>query len=418
MRLSHFPYRSGRLYCEGVPAEKIAESVGTPVYIYSHAAIECNFRRFETAFAGHPHTICYSVKANSNVAILRLLASMGAGFDIVSGGELHRVLRAGGDAARVVFSGVGKSSPEIDAALEAGILLFNAESEDELREIDRRARHRNQIAPVALRVNPDVDARTHPYISTGLRIHKFGIELSRAARVYERAAKLRGIQMVGVSCHIGSQILELEPFAEAFEKVLELSAQLRKNGLPIRYLDLGGGLGVSYRGSETTPDLDAYAGIILKLVAEAEADGYQILLEPGRSIVAEAGLLLTRVVYRKRSGGKDFVIVDAAMNDLLRPALYGSYHEIQPAVRTAGREVTADIVGPICESADFFAKDRRIPAVRRGDLLAIFTAGAYGAVLGSNYNSRPRPPEVLVEKKNFRVVRERERLEDLTRLEN
>ncbi len=414
---AHFPYRAGRLYCEGVPAEKIAEAVGTPAYVYSRAAIERNFRRYDRAFADYPHTICYSVKANSNLAVLRLLAGLGAGFDIVSVGELHRVLRAGADPRGVVFSGVGKTEEEIAAALEAGILLFNAESEDELKLISRRARRTGRRAAVALRVNPDVDAGTHPYIATGLRQHKFGVEMARAEALYLRAAKLRGVEIAGVSCHIGSQILVLEPFLEALEKLLGLAERLRRHGLAIRFLDLGGGLGVPYRLGETGPDVADYARRIVKLVSSAARDGYHILLEPGRSIVGEAGLLLTRVLYRKRTGAKNFLIVDAAMNDLLRPALYGSYHEIKPALQNARREIVADVVGPVCETGDFLAQDRRVPAARPGDLLAVFTTGAYVAVQASNYNSRPRPPEVLAEGKTFRVVRERETCDDLTRLE-
>ncbi len=417
MRLTHFPYRTGRLYCEDVPAEQIAAAVGTPAYVYSRAAIEHNFRRFDRAFADYPHRVCYSVKANSNLAVLALLARLGAGFDIVSAGELHRVLRAGGDPRGVVFSGVGKTEAEMDAALEAGIHLFNAESEDELKRLARRARQSKRRARVGLRVNPDVDAATHPYIGTGLRRHKFGVEFARADAIYLRAAKLAALEVAGISCHIGSQILDVAPFLEALEKLLELAERLRRHGLGIRYLDLGGGLGVPYRLGETGPDVAEFARRVVELIRSAGRDRYHILVAPGRSIVGEAGVLLTRVLYRKRNGEKNFLVVDAAMNDLLRPALYGSYHEIRPVVKNTRRELVTDVVGPVCETGDFFAQDRHLPAARPGELLAVFTTGAYVASLASNYNSRPRIPEVLVGGKTFRVVRERETYEDLIRLE-
>jgi len=450
LRLKHFPYRSGRLFCESVPAEKIAAGTGTPVYVYSRAAIERNLGRFEQAFAGHPHTVCYSVKANSNLALLALLARQGAGFDIVSGGELARLRAAGGDPGKVVFSGVGKTGEEIEAALDAGILLFNAESEGEFREIARRARRAGRRAPLALRVNPDVEARTHPYISTGLKRHKFGVEIARAEELYLKAARLSSLDIAGVSCHIGSQILDLAPFEQAVGRLVELAERLRGHGLNIRYLDVGGGLGVGYRAGDRAPDVREYAERIFRIpgncglriptapgqVADcgfrADKAGaaksairnlgpapspYHILLEPGRAIVGDAGLLLTRVLYRKRNGPKEFVIVDAAMNDLVRPALYGSYHEIRPIADRGTPERVVDVAGPICESGDFFAQDRMLPNVRPGDVLAIFTTGAYGASLGSNYNSRTRPPEVLVEGKTWRVIRDRETVDDLFRLE-
>ena len=417
MRLTQFPYRAGRLYCEGVPAEQIAAAVGTPAYVYSRAAIEHNFRRFDRAFADYPHSVCYSVKANSNLAVLALLARLGAGFDIVSAGELHRVLRAGGDPRGVVFSGVGKTEAEMDAALEAGIHLFNAESEDELKRLARRARQAKRRARVGLRVNPDVDAATHPYIATGLRRHKFGVEFARAEAIYLRASKLAPLELAGVSCHIGSQILDVAPFLEALEKLLELAERLRRHGLGIRYLDLGGGLGVPYRLGETGPDVAEFARRVVELICSAGRDRYHILVAPGRSIVGESGVLLTRVLYRKRNGKKNFLVVDAAMNDLLRPALYGSYHEIRPVVKNTRHELVTDVVGPVCETGDFFAQDRHLPAARPGELLVVFTTGAYVASLASNYNSRPRVPEVLVGGKTFRVVRERETYEDLIRLE-
>ncbi len=409
-----FRYLRGTLCCESLPLPAVAEKVGTPAYVYSRALVERNFHRFDRAFGDHPHLLCYSVKANPNLGLLRLLGRMGAGFDIVSGGELYRVRKAGCDAARVVFSGVGKTAEEVDAALGAGILLFNAESEAELRLIEKRAARLGRRARVALRVNPDVGAATHPYIATGLREHKFGVEIAQAHPIYLRARRLRHLDPVGVSCHIGSQILEQEPFLEALEKLLELAERLRRAGLEIRYLDLGGGLGVAYRAGEAAPDPGAFVRRILQRLKGLD---YVVLLEPGRSIVAEAGVLLTRVLYSKRSGNKNFIIVDAAMNDLLRPALYGSHHEILPVRRLPGVSMVADVVGPVCETGDFFARDRRLPAVHPGDLLAILTAGAYGSSLGSNYNSRRRPPEVLVEGRRLRLLRKREEYSDLVKEE-
>ena len=409
-----FRYARRALWCESQPLAAIAEQAGTPVYVYSRALIERNFQRFERAFGSHPHLLCYSVKANSNLGLLRLLGQMGAGFDIVSGGELHRVRKAGCDAARVVFSGVGKTAEEVDAALAAGILMFNAESEAELAMIEQRAARANRRARVALRVNPDVDAATHPYIATGLREHKFGVDFAQAHQIYLRTRRRPHLEVAGVTCHIGSQILQPEPFLEALDKLLDLAERLRRAGLAIRYLDIGGGLGVAYRPEEKTPDAAAF---VRRILERLEGRDYVVLLEPGRSVVAEAGVLLTRVLYTKRNGNKNFVIVDAAMNDLLRPALYGSHHEILPVRRHPGGTVVADVVGPVCETGDFLARDRRLPALRPGDLLAILTAGAYGASLGSNYNSRLRPPEVLVEGRTFRLLRRRETYADLVRNE-
>lgn len=414
-----FSYRGQRLYCESLAINEIAAAVGTPAYVYSRAGIQTSFQRFDRAFADSPHTICYSVKASPNIALLRLMADLGGGFDIVSGGELHRVLAAGADPRLVVFSGVGKTADEIDAALDSEILLFNVESEGELELLARRARRHTagRRAPVALRVNPDVGAETHPYISTGLRRHKFGVDFVNAEALYEKAAAMPELDVAGVSCHIGSQILQITPFVEALDRVLALAEKLRRRRLRVRYLDLGGGLGIPYRSDELRPSIGEYTRLVVQRIASVRRNGYHVLLEPGRSIVGDAGILLTRVLYRKRTGEKNFIVVDAAMNDLLRPALYGSYHEIRPVVQTARREIVADVVGPICESGDFLAQDRRLPAPRPGDLLAVSTAGAYAASLGSNYNSRPRPPEVLVDGKTFRVIRERETLEDLVRLE-
>jgi diaminopimelate decarboxylase len=350
------------------------------------------------------------VKANSNLGILKLLADVGAGFDIVSGGELFRVLRAGADPETVVFSGVGKTRDEIDYALEHNIRSFNCESEPELALIDALASRRGVRARVALRVNPDVDAATHPYISTGLRQHKFGIDIAEAEAVYERARALGNLILDGVSCHIGSQIVDITPMLEVFAKMIALVERLRKRGLPIRTLDLGGGLGVAYKPSDQAPSICEY---IQAMCSRTAGHGLEILIEPGRSIVAEAGLLLTRVLYRKANGDREFIIVDAAMNDLIRPALYQSHHEIVPLRESKSGAIIADVVGPVCESGDFLARARPMPNVMPGDVLAVCTAGAYGFVAASNYNARPRPPEILVEGDTFRVIRKRETYEDL-----
>jgi diaminopimelate decarboxylase len=406
-------YRDQTLYCEDVPLADIARREGTPCYVYSAAEILGRYRAYDSAFGEHPHLVCYAVKANGTLAILKLLADAGSGFDIVSGGELFRVLKAGGDPARVVFSGVGKVAGEIDYALEQGIHSFNCESEPELALIDSLAARRGVKARVAVRVNPDVDASTHPYISTGLREHKFGIDISAAEGVYERARALRNLTLDGVSCHIGSQILDTAPMMEAYDKMVALSDRLRAAGLPIRTLDLGGGLGVRYQPSDAGASI---ADFVRAMCARLGDRDLRIFIEPGRSIVAEAGLLLTRVLYRKRNGAKEFVIVDAGMNDLIRPALYKSHHEIIPLRRNqqAGT-LRADVVGPVCETGDFLARDREIANVMPGDLLAVCTAGAYGFVSASNYNARPRPAEVLVQGSEYRVARRRETYEDLIR---
>lgn len=411
-----FSYRDGELVCEAVRLTSLAQAHGTPAYVYSKQAIVRRFRSYQDALAGVAHRVCYAVKANSNLAVLAALAAEGAGFDIVSGGELYRVLAAGGQACSVVFSGVGKTDAEIRYALEEGIHSFNCESEAELQSISRIATSMGRSASVALRVNPDVDAITHPYISTGLREHKFGVDIHSAEDLYTRAAGLPGIALDGVSCHIGSQLLDLDPLLEAADKTLSLVARLRSRGLLIRHLDLGGGLGVSYRSNDRPADA---AEFIRRLRPKIEHLGLTLMLEPGRSIVGEAGILLTRVLLVKRNGQKTFVIVDAAMNDLIRPALYQAHHEIIPVAATrSGQEVTADIVGPVCESGDFFARNRPIPAVEPGDLLAIRTAGAYGFVLSSNYNSRPRPCELLIDGDKTYLARERETFADLIRGES
>ena len=405
-------YRDQTLYLDDVPLADVAKRNGTPCYVYSSLGILERFQAYDRAFGSVPHQICYAVKANGNLAILKLLAEAGAGFDIVSGGELYRVLKAGGDPQKVIFSGVGKTSGELDYALEHKIRGFNCESEPELALIDSLAARRGVQARIALRVNPDVDAATHPYISTGLRKHKFGIDIIEAEAVYERAKSYGNLLLEGVSCHIGSQILEIQPMLEVFEKMAALADRLRARGLPIRTLDLGGGLGVPYKTEESAPAIIDYVQAMCERVRGRDLE---ILIEPGRSIVAEAGLLLTRVLYRKTNGDRNFVIVDAGMNDLIRPALYHSHHQIVPLRQNHAGTITADIVGPVCESGDFLARGREVANVLPGDLLAVCTAGAYGFVAASNYNARPRPPEILVEGASFRVIRKRESYEDLIR---
>lgn len=407
-----FTYKQDLLCCEEVALDTVARRAGTPCYVYSSRAILEAFRAYDAALGSLPHKVCYAVKANSTLAVLALLARAGAGFDIVSGGELFRVLKAGGDPASVVFSGVGKTADEVEYALASGIHGFNCESESEMALIDALAARRGVKARVAVRVNPDVDAATHPYISTGLREHKFGIDIAEVEGVYERAAALAHLSPEGVSCHIGSQILEMAPLLEALDKLIALAGRLRAKGLPIRDLDLGGGLGVAYRPGDQAPSRDAFASAIRERV---KGKDLRVVLEPGRSIVAEAGALLARVLYRKRGGTKEFVVVDAAMTELIRPALYGSHHEIIPLRQSSRGVIVADVVGPVCESGDFLARDREVANVLPGDLLAISTTGAYGFVAASNYNSRVRPPEILVEGDVWRIIRSRETYEDLPR---
>jgi diaminopimelate decarboxylase len=407
-----FDYSGNDLYCEQVPLADLAHRIGTPAYVYSGSAILSNYRAYDEAFGDLPHTVCYAVKANSSLAVLALLGRAGAGFDIVSGGELYRVLQAGGDPSKVVFSGVGKTATEVEYALANGIHSFNCESEAELALIDSLAARRGVQAGFAIRVNPDVDASTHPYISTGLSLHKFGIAIAEAPGVYERSRQFRHLKAEGVSCHIGSQILDTSPILEAVDKAIALAARLRGEGHPIRHLDLGGGLGVAYHAGEDAPQIRAF---IASLQQRLRASGLHIMVEPGRSIVGPAGMLLARVLYRKRNGEKEFVIVDAAMNDLIRPSLYRAHHEIIPLRQNSLPPITADVVGPVCETGDFLARDRRLANVMPGDYVAIATAGAYGFVQSSNYNSRPRAPEVLVEGGGYRVIRQRETFQDLVR---
>jgi diaminopimelate decarboxylase len=413
-----FAYRNRTLHCDGISLSNLAEEHGTPLYVYSAQQISYRFQLFQSAFAQRPHTICYAVKANSSLAILRLLATQGAGFDIVSGGELERVRRAHKPALqRVVFSGVGKQIWEIDAALKANILLFNVESEAELYLLAARAEALNLRARFALRVNPDVFADTHPYISTGLREHKFGIDINAARAIYRKAAKSKWLDPAGVSVHIGSQIRKVDPFAAATDRVIALISDLRKDGHNIRYIDAGGGLGIDYSDAIFDPakQVQKYAAALNKaLAATGLAPDTHLLLEPGRFIVAQAGALLTRVLFVKKNGAKTFVITDAGMNDLIRPALYQAHHEIIPVLQPRTRAtLIADIVGPVCESGDFFARDRALPAVKPGDLVLILDAGAYGMSLTSNYNTRPRPAEVLIDGTHSQLIRRRETMRDL-----
>jgi diaminopimelate decarboxylase len=404
-----FRYESGQLRCENIPLESLAERFGTPSYVYSQAAILGNFSRLQQSLAPLPNLICYSVKANSNLRILNLLHQAGAGFDVVSGGELARALRAGAIADRIVFSGVGKTEPEIDAGLGAGIGMFNVESAGELELIDRRARSLGKPARIAIRVNPEVEAPTHPYISTGQIIHKFGVPTDEALELYRRAVGSSQLEIRGVACHIGSQILAVEPFFSALDEILALATQLEGEGIRIEYLDLGGGYGIRY-ADEQPLDFDTLGRGLEKRLRDAP---HRLIVEPGRALVGNAGILLTRVLYVKRNRQKNFIVVDAGMNDLMRPALYGSYHEIVPVRDHPRAKFSADVVGPVCETADFLAQDREMPEVEPGELLAILGAGAYGFVLSSNYNTRPRPAEVLVRDGAAELIRPRERLEDL-----
>ena len=407
-----FSYSQNDLYCEQTPLADLAARVGTPAYVYSSQSLLANYRAYDESFGELPHTVCYAVKANSSLAVLALLAKAGAGFDIVSGGELFRVLQAAGDPAKVVFSGVGKTAAEVEFALASGIHSFNCESEAELALIDAMAARRGVKAGFSIRVNPDVDAATHPYISTGPSKHKFGIAMAEAARVYEHARAYRNLAAEGVSCHIGSQLLDPSPILEAVDRVLALAAALRAQGDPINHVDLGGGLGVAYHGGEKAPAIGAF---VESLQARLRDSGLSVMVEPGRSIAGPAGVLLTRVLYRKKNGAREFVVVDAAMNDLIRPALYHAHHEIIPVRKNGLPPVTVDVVGPICETGDFLARDRQMANVMPGDFLAVCTAGAYGFVQASNYNSRPRAPEVLVEGGGYRVIRRRETYQDLVR---
>jgi diaminopimelate decarboxylase len=412
--MNHFEYRNGEMFAEAVPLKRIAREVGTPAYVYSLATLKRHFKVFDQAFTKVPHIVCFSVKANSNLALLRVFAKEGSGFDIVSGGELFRALKVGADPKKIVFSGVGKKKEEIEYALNSGILMFNVESEQELLALNEIAAGTGKRAPISLRVNPDVDPQTHPYISTGMKKAKFGVDIKKSLETYRTALSLKNVEVVGVDCHIGSQLTSITPFVDALGKVREyldrvLAGEMKKEGAQIRYLDLGGGLGINYH-NETPPLPDEYGRAIIEGLQGLDVT---LILEPGRVIVGNAGILLTEVQYIKESDTKKFVIVDGGMNDLIRPALYGSYQAIQPVMESKARSIVADIVGPICESGDFFAKDREIAQPKPRDLLAVMSAGAYGFTMASNYNSHPKPPEVLVDGDKYYVVRERESFDDL-----
>lgn len=406
--MDHFHYQNGELFAENVAAADIAAQYGTPTYVYSRATLERHWRAFDEAFSGQLHLVCYAVKANSNLAVLNVLAKLGSGFDIVSAGELARVLAAGGRADRTVFSGVGKTAEEIAYALQQEIRCFNVESIAELERINEVAGELGKVAPISIRVNPDVDAQTHPYISTGLKENKFGIDIELAPAVYQQAAAMPYLHVIGVDCHIGSQLTKVSPFVDALKRVLLLIDELAANGIAIHHLDIGGGLGIQYK-DETPPTPAEYAAAMQDLLKDRQLE---ILMEPGRAIAGNAGILLTRVEYIKATEAKRFAVVDAAMNDLLRPALYQSWMAIEPVTPREGQQFNYDIVGPVCETGDFLGKDRQL-AIESGDLLAVRSAGAYGFTMSSNYNSRPRAAEIMVDGEQAIVVRERESIESL-----
>ncbi len=409
--MHHFEYKKGILHAEQVPIPKIVKAVGTPTYIYSHATLTRHFQVFDQAFADVPHLICYSMKCNSNLAILKTFANLGGGIDIVSQGELYRALKAGCDPRKIVFSGVGKTEQEIAFALKNKILMFNVESEQELQAIDRVARKLKKRAPVSLRVNPDIDPKTHPYITTGMKKSKFGVQYEEAFELYSLAKTMKGVEVVGVDCHIGSQLTEVQPFIDALRKVIELIRRLQSLKLDIRYLDLGGGLGIRY-DAETPPSPEQYAQALKRELAGLPLT---LIFEPGRVLMGNAGILVTQLLYTKDRDNKQFYIVDAAMNDLIRPAFYDSYHEILPVQEKARKKTVVDVVGPICESGDFLATDRELSEYAPGELMAVMSAGAYGFSMASNYNTRPRACEVLVKGKQFYVIRKREEYSDLIR---
>jgi len=411
--MDHFNYQGNTLYSEALPVAELASQFGTPCFIYSRATLERHYRVYEEALQVCPSLICFAVKSNSNLAVLNVLARMGAGFDIVSGGELEKVIAAGGDASKIIFSGLGKSEAEIVRALQAGIFCFNVESEAELERIDNTAQRLHLRAPVSIRVNPNVDAGTHPYISTGLKENKFGIASEQAIDVYRRAAEMAGIKLVGIDCHIGSQLTSTEPFLDAIDKLLALVDELSAEGIRLTHFDLGGGLGVTY-GEEEPPHPSDFITMVRDRFVNRDMT---LLFEPGRSIAANAGLFVTRVEYLKPTLHKNFAIVDGAMNDLLRPALYGAWQEIIPVEKVDGENLIYDVVGPVCESADFLGKDRSL-CLRAGDLLAVRSAGAYGFVMSSNYNTRPRAAEIMVDGNEKFLVRERESVSELYRLES
>ncbi len=406
-----FKFKNHQLYCEDIPIERIAQWVGTPFYLYSYHTLVRHFTVFNEAFKGISHLVCYSAKANSNLALLRLFVSLGGGVDVVSGGELYRAIKAGSDPKKIVFSGVGKREDEIEYALKIGILMFNVESLPELQLINEVGSRISKKAPIAIRVNPDIDPKTHPYISTGMKQNKFGIDVNRALIAYRLASQLPNLEIIGIDCHLGSQLVDVEPFIEALKKLKKLVENLRNEGMEIRYLDLGGGLGITYEDEEP-PNPVEYAS---NLLDEIRGFGCTLILEPGRVIVGNAGVLVTRVLYFKENEEKRFLIVDAGMNDLVRPSYYGSYHQILPVKEENWEEMVADVVGPICESSDFLAKGRKIPKLPSGELIAVMSAGAYGFSMSTNYNSRPRVAEVLVRDDQMFLIRQRENYEDLVR---
>ncbi|HEX2687008.1 MAG TPA: diaminopimelate decarboxylase [Kofleriaceae bacterium] len=409
-----FAYRGNELYCEAVPLARIASDVGTPVYVYSRGELERAYRAFDAALDGIPHRVCYSVKASGSLGILNVLVGLGAGADIVSIGELVRWQKAGGDPAKVVFSGVGKTEAEIAGALAAGIDTFNVESREELDAIDRIARAAGTRARIAIRVNPDVDPETHPYISTGLKQNKFGVGMAEARALFGHGRRLPGLRIVGVDCHIGSQLTKTAPFTDAIARLVALVGELAADGITLEHVDIGGGLGIDYgKGDAPPPPPAEYGAAVRAALAPLTALGVTLATEPGRVIVGRAGALVTTVLYRKRNEAKHFTIVDAAMNDLMRPTLYGSFHPMKPVVEPDRPAITTDVVGPICETGDFFARDRQLPELAQGELLWIGAAGAYGAAMASNYNTRPRAPEVLVTGDRYTVIRDRETYDQL-----
>ena len=412
--MHHFYYEKDMLYCEGVPVHEIAAAIGTPFYLYSHATLKRHFLIFNEAFDGLERLVCFSAKANSNLSILKLLADLGSGLDIVSGGELFRGLKAGFCPEKIVYSGVGKRVDEIDYALNEGILMFNVESLEELALIDERAAHLNKIAPIAIRVNPDVDPKTHPYISTGLKKNKFGIDMETAFKAYQMASTLKNVDIKGIDCHIGSQISEARPFEDALKNLMRLIERLGSIGVEIQYIDMGGGLGITY-DQESPPEPTEYAKAIFETV---KAKNLKLILEPGRVIVGNAGILVAKVLFRKMGAAKEFVITDAGMNDLLRPSLYQAFHAIQPVTQMDTQNIQADVVGPICESGDFLAADRVMQNFQKGDLLAVMSAGAYGFTMSSNYCSRLKVPEVMVKEDRYYVITRRQVHDDLIRGES
>jgi diaminopimelate decarboxylase len=412
--MHHFEYKNDELYCEQVPVTHIAEQVGTPFYLYSHATITRHYRVFDEAFKYLDHLTCFSVKSNSNIAILKTLAKEGAGADIVSGGELLRARKAGISTDKIVYSGVGKTAADIELALQSHIFMFNVESSQELNAVNRIAESVGARAAIAVRINPNLEIETHPYLRTGIGDNKFGIPMKDALRVYESAAGLENIEVRGISCHIGSQLTDIHPFTKALDSLYGLVRELRKMGMEIGYLNLGGGLGITY-DDETPPHPNDYANALKEMIKE---DSITLILEPGRVIAGNAGILITKTLYTKSTADKTFIIVDAAMNDLIRPALYNSFHAVQPVKRTISGMIKADLVGPVCETGDFFARDRAMPPFDQGDLIALMSAGAYGFSMASNYNSRPRPAEVMVKGEQFSIIRTRETPEDLFRGES